>query len=735
MRAGAGQPGAGAGAGAAEASPAAAMMAGGPVSDTGVKTGSGTGLSFTDVLSGGKNAGKPEDGAQAGAADLAVPAVEAGGGEAGAEAGNVPAVPLDMPGIGSASVLPLMAWAGSDGAGAGGAADGGVAPGQGVSGSESAGTAAGSGGQGGSAPVPSPFASMVPGGLEPVTAGAAAPVSPSGAQGAGDGAGPLAGSAERVSGQSSQSGASIPVTGHRWQTELQPELRASAFVSAQARGQMTGGPGSQGLANPSPLAAAGSGAGAANPALGSVLPGVLPADGVSDLLMAAPVSADLAAESPTEPPSAGVAGADEAGLDVALIKPGAGSAQGGSVPDDAGAPVAERGAGASLLTGLAAKPVTQIKATAKTTAQIPAQTPVQTPAVSSQDGAKMPSVGQPAPGASMSALEALRQEGATNGAAVDADSLADQVQDQIVRPDTKPLTGQVPVLPVAGRAAGLSLAPGGTAALPTPDMPPETAAGSPDVLGDAAVDPGEVDLTLRTVSSSSAGMAGHDANKPGAQSGPGTLAAQGVPVQTGIAALAAGGMLAVSSELFANPDYPNAIGLEFRSGGAGFDPVALSRSDAMTNPGQAQSGQLATQVAGEMARNLQNGQTRFQMRFDPPELGRVEVKMKVGADGTVQAHLIVERAETLDMFLRDQRGLEKALEAAGLNADSESLKFSLKDQGSQGFGSGDNDQGGSNRLADGGGPDGKEDADETGSVMQPVQFHSNGRPMGLDIQV
>ncbi len=105
------------------------------------------------------------------------------------------------------------------------------------------------------------------------------------------------------------------------------------------------------------------------------------------------------------------------------------------------------------------------------------------------------------------------------------------------------------------------------------------------------------------------------------------------------------------------------------------------RTESLQAPNQSQSSHAATQVAAEIARNLKNGQTRFQMRFDPPELGRVEVNMKVHKDGTVQAHLVVDRPETLDMFMRDQRGLERALEAAGLNPDSDNLQFSLKQEG------------------------------------------------------
>lgn len=162
------------------------------------------------------------------------------------------------------------------------------------------------------------------------------------------------------------------------------------------------------------------------------------------------------------------------------------------------------------------------------------------------------------------------------------------------------------------------------------------------------------------------------------------------------------------------------------------------RTDSLQMPNQAQSGQVASQVAVEIARHLKNGQSSFQMRFDPPELGRVDVRMKVAADGSVQAHLIVERPETLDMFLRDQRALERALENAGLSANSGDLQFSLKQDGDQQMASGDNGAG--QGSANGQSSDGPSDGAETWREDDPenVQVHRlrlAEQRGGLDIKI
>ena len=84
------------------------------------------------------------------------------------------------------------------------------------------------------------------------------------------------------------------------------------------------------------------------------------------------------------------------------------------------------------------------------------------------------------------------------------------------------------------------------------------------------------------------------------------------------------------------------------------------------------------QVAFEVVRQFSQGASRFQIRLDPPELGRIDVRMQVDGDGNVHARMTVERAETLDLMQRDQRSLEKALAQAGLDSGKTNLEFSLR---------------------------------------------------------
>jgi flagellar hook-length control protein FliK len=110
-------------------------------------------------------------------------------------------------------------------------------------------------------------------------------------------------------------------------------------------------------------------------------------------------------------------------------------------------------------------------------------------------------------------------------------------------------------------------------------------------------------------------------------------------------------------------------------------PVAAQQARALPAAYQAVANPINMgQVAFEMVRQVHQGSSRFTIRLDPPELGRIDVKMHVDPAGTLNARLTVDRAETLDLFQRDQRSLERALAQAGLDSGKTNLEFSLRQQ-------------------------------------------------------
>ncbi|WP_158625916.1 flagellar hook-length control protein FliK [Arsenicitalea aurantiaca] len=135
------------------------------------------------------------------------------------------------------------------------------------------------------------------------------------------------------------------------------------------------------------------------------------------------------------------------------------------------------------------------------------------------------------------------------------------------------------------------------------------------------------------------------------------------------------------------------------------------------------------QLAYEIVRQVQAGNSRFQIRLDPPELGRIDVRLDMDGSGTVNARLTVERAETLDLLQRDQRALERALMQAGLDGTKTNLEFSLRQNpfsNAQGDGRDPDFYG--NAGLDGTEPDRPE-------TERAILYRGIARPGGLDLFV
>ena len=99
--------------------------------------------------------------------------------------------------------------------------------------------------------------------------------------------------------------------------------------------------------------------------------------------------------------------------------------------------------------------------------------------------------------------------------------------------------------------------------------------------------------------------------------------------------------------------------------------VSANATAGQTHPG-------TQMVSAQISRAAQNGETKqITLQLDPPELGRVEVRLEFGDERMVKAHLIVEKPETLLMLQRDANALERALQNAGLETDSGSLDFEM----------------------------------------------------------
>lgn len=118
-------------------------------------------------------------------------------------------------------------------------------------------------------------------------------------------------------------------------------------------------------------------------------------------------------------------------------------------------------------------------------------------------------------------------------------------------------------------------------------------------------------------------------------------------------------------------------------------------------PGQMMAGQTAgrsvtvsaygaslpvSQIAVAVSSQARAGARHFEIRLDPPEMGRIDVRLEMARDGTMNAQLTVDRPETFEALNRDARHLERMLQQSGMKIDGGNIQFSLRDGGGSGQG-------------------------------------------------
>jgi flagellar hook-length control protein FliK len=117
---------------------------------------------------------------------------------------------------------------------------------------------------------------------------------------------------------------------------------------------------------------------------------------------------------------------------------------------------------------------------------------------------------------------------------------------------------------------------------------------------------------------------------------------------------------------------------------AATDASGSTASSAAQNQIQLQQPVPLSGVPVLIATRALAGDKHFEIRLDPPELGRIEVRLKVDRDGQLSSHVIADRSDTLTLLRRDGAGLERALQDAGFKTAGDGLQFSLRDQSGHG---------------------------------------------------
>jgi flagellar hook-length control protein FliK len=156
---------------------------------------------------------------------------------------------------------------------------------------------------------------------------------------------------------------------------------------------------------------------------------------------------------------------------------------------------------------------------------------------------------------------------------------------------------------------------------------------------------------------------------------------------------------------------------------------ALSQTSNLTVTAATNGAVPLSGLAVEIAANVKSGKSSFEIRLDPADLGRIDVRVQIDQNGQITSHLTVEKPETLSMLRQDAPQLQQALNDAGLKTDSGGLQFSLRDQSSSGQNSGNDSNPNAQRLI----------ITDEDAVPASVAGRSYGRSLGasggVDIRV
>lgn len=236
--------------------------------------------------------------------------------------------------------------------------------------------------------------------------------------------------------------------------------------------------------------------------------------------------------------------------------------------------------------------------------------------------------------------------------------------------------GVDPSLALGGKpTAGMQHGVGGPA---EPTLPgDETSPAEAGAQGEATASAGNASAKAAGVAPSKAAAAGTGEIAKTAEKSAGADAALQAPTPTALA----GGQ---SPDLSASaPDTAPATPTLAASGG---DP-ARTADAAQAAPQQAASaaaaGDVAMQVRSSFVERFDGRAQRFDISLTPVELGRVEVRIEIGADKRVHAMLSAHDPAALQELQRGHRALEQSLRDAGVDVADNGLSFELRQDNGQ----------------------------------------------------
>lgn len=110
-----------------------------------------------------------------------------------------------------------------------------------------------------------------------------------------------------------------------------------------------------------------------------------------------------------------------------------------------------------------------------------------------------------------------------------------------------------------------------------------------------------------------------------------------------------------------------------------------SNETTSATPTRHQAAAVLNDVTVEVVRAARAGKREVSVRLDPPELGKVEIRWSVDEAGKVRTVVAADNPATLELLRRDSSQLARALNSAGVAADTGAFSFDLRqDSGASG---------------------------------------------------
>jgi flagellar hook-length control protein FliK len=119
--------------------------------------------------------------------------------------------------------------------------------------------------------------------------------------------------------------------------------------------------------------------------------------------------------------------------------------------------------------------------------------------------------------------------------------------------------------------------------------------------------------------------------------------------------------------------------------------VEAAAQNALRGSSAPQMAALVSRIGEQFLERFTGKTSTFEIRLDPPELGKVDIRVEVGTDGKVMAVLAARDPSVADALMRGAKTLENALTQAGLNLSEGGVQVELDQNKNSAFANQDSD--------------------------------------------